>query len=181
MSQGEHFFAKYAGVVRTSSARTIMAYSAQFDLMLTVGDVPTAYLNANIHDVIILSEQPPCFDVKGPNGEPPGDMVLRWNKALYGWVCAANEWGEEIREWLVGYGFVECPADAKCFALVRFDGDTPIVLIIGLHVDDLLMACSFEPLRAKFLAECPYKIKDLGPAKRLLGGDVDQDLHAGTV
>ena len=56
-----------------------------------------------------------------------------------------------------------------------------MMLIVGLHVDDLLMGHSHPEIRATFLAECPYKVKDLGAARRIVGGDVQQDVIAGTV
>ena len=56
-----------------------------------------------------------------------------------------------------------------------------MMLIVGLHVDDLLMGHSHPEIRATFLAECPYKVKDLGAARRIVGGDVQQDVCAGTV
>ena len=178
---GKHFFDKAAGVARASSLRTEMAFASQYDLTLTAGDVPTAYLNAMIHDVIILSEQPPGFERPGPSGEPARDMICRWTRALYGWVLSAFEWAEEFREWLEAYGFKACPSDVKVFVLVREVQDVRMMLIVGLHVDDLLMGHSHPEIRTTFLTDCPYKIKDLGAVKRIVGGDVVQDIRAGTV
>jgi hypothetical protein len=50
---GTHFFDKTAQVARASSVRTICAYAAQYNLTLTAGDVPTAYLQSFLHNVII--------------------------------------------------------------------------------------------------------------------------------
>ena len=92
-------------------------------------------------DVIVYSEQPPGFEEPGPNGEPACEMVVRWDSALYGFVPSCYEWGEEFHDFIVAYGFVACCSDRKVFILHR-DGD---VLIVTLHVDDLLMACSGGP------------------------------------
>jgi hypothetical protein len=116
---GTHFFDKTAQVARASSVRTIISYAAQYNLTLTAGDVPTAFLQSYIHNVIILSEQAPGFEVPGPNGEPACDMVVRWDRALYGWVPSCYEWGEEFYDWLVSYGAVACYSDPKVFVLVR--------------------------------------------------------------
>ena len=145
---------------------------------LTCGDVPTAYLQAKLHDVIVYSEQPPGFEEPGPNGEPTGEMVCRWDSALYGFVPSCYEWGEEFHDFIVTYGFVACCSDRKVFILHR-DGD---VLIVTLHVDDLLMACSGDGgLRDDFMRQNPYRIKDLGAARRIIGGNIAQDVEAGTV
>jgi len=178
---GKHFFEAFAGVARLSSFRTTLAYAAQRALFLTTGDVPTAYLNATIYDAIVLSEQPPGFEEVGPNGEPAHDMVCRWTRALYGFVSSAREWAIEFIDWLVGYGCAVCPSDSKVLVLVREVNGTQMLLIICLHVDDLLMAHSHEAIRTAFMSDCPYKIKDLGRARRIVGGDIDQDLIAGTV
>jgi hypothetical protein len=182
---GTHFFDKTAQVARASSVRIIGAYAAQYNLTLTAGDVPTAYLQSYLHNVIILSEQAPGFEVPGPNGEPASDMVVRWDRALYGWVPSCYEWGEEFYDWLVSYGAVACYSDPKVFVLVRdfeIAGTlTRAVLIITLHVDDLLMAHSHVQLREQFMRDNPYKIKDLGAVSNIIGADIRQDLAEGFV
>jgi hypothetical protein len=182
---GTHFFDKTAQVARASSVRTIISYAAQYNLTLTAGDVPTAFLQSYIHNVIILSEQAPGFEVPGPNGEPACDMVVRWDRALYGWVPSCYEWGEEFYDWLVSYGAVACYSDPKVFVLVRdFDiagTSTRAVLIITLHVDDLLMAHSHIQLRDQFMRDNPYKIKDLGAVSSIIGADIHQNLVEGFV
>ena len=182
---GTHFFDKTAQVARASSVRTICAYAAQYNLTLTAGDVPTAYLQSFLHNVIILSEQAPGFEVPGPNGEPAKDMVARWDRALYGWVPSCYEWGEEFYDWLTSYGATACYSDVKVFVLVRdihIAGElTRAVLIITLHVDDLLMAHSHVELRQQFLRDNPYKIKDLGAVSNIIGADIYQDLAEGFV
>jgi hypothetical protein len=182
---GTHFFDKTAQVARASSVRTICAYAAQYNLVLTAGDVPTAYLQSFLHNVIILSEQPPGFEVPGPNGEPAGDMVARWDRALYGWVPSCYEWGEEFYDWLISYGATACYSDVKVFVLVRdvlVAGETTrALLIITLHVDDLLMAHSHVELREQFMRDNPYRIKDLGPVSSIIGADIHQDLLQGFV
>jgi len=64
-----HYFEKTAQVARSSSVRIVCAYAAQYDLTLTAGDVPTAFLQSFLHNVIIYSEQVPGFEQPGPNGE----------------------------------------------------------------------------------------------------------------
>ena len=182
---GTHFFDKTAQVARASSVRIIGAYAAQYNLTLTAGDVPTAYLQSYLHNVIILSEQAPGFEVPGPNGEPACDMVVRWDRALYGWVPSCYEWGEEFYDWLVSYGAVACYSDPKVFVLVRdfeIAGTlTRAVLIITLHVDDLLMAHSHVQLREQFMRDNPYKIKDLGAVSNIIGADIRQNISEGFV
>jgi len=175
------FFEIFAGVARSASIRCTLAYASQLSMVLMAGDVPTAYLNASIYDVIVLSEQPPGFEVPGPNGQPAGDMVARWSRALYGWKVSAFEWAEEFREWLELYGCRPCPTDVKVFVLQKRINETDMLLIICLHVDDLLTAHSHADIRERFMADCPYRIKELGRARRIFGGDVHQDLTAGIV
>ena len=182
---GTHFFDKTAQVARASSVRTICAYAAQYNLTLTAGDVPTAYLQSFLHNVVILSEQPPGFEVPGPNGEPAKDMVARWDRALYGWVPSCYEWGEEFYDWLISYGATACYSDVKVFVLVRdvlvAGKNVRALLIITLHVDDLLMAHSHVELREQFMRDNPYRIKDLGAVTSIIGADIHQDLHEGFV
>ena len=94
-------------------------------------------------------------------------MVVRWDRALYGWVPSCYEWGEEFYDWFVSYGAVACYSDTKVFDLFVLVRDfeiagtpTRAILIITLHVDDLLMAHSHVQLREQFMRDNPYKIKD---------------------
>ena len=182
---GTHFFDKTAQVARASSVRIICAYAAQYNLTLTAGDVPTAYLQSFLHNVVILSEQAPGFEVPGPNGEPAKDMVARWDRALYGWVPSCYEWGEEFYDWLISYGATACYSDVKVFVLVRdvlvAGENVRALLIITLHVDDLLMAHSHVELREKFMQDNPYRIKDLGAVTSIIGADIRQNIIDGFV
>ena len=182
---GTHFFDKTAQVARASSVRIICAYAAQYNLTLTAGDVPTAYLQSFLHNVVILSEQAPGFEVPGPNGEPAKDMVARWDRALYGWVPSCYEWGEEFYDWLISYGATACYSDVKVFVLVRdvlvAGENVRALLIITLHVDDLLMAHSHVELREKFMQDNPYRIKDLGAVTSIIGADIRQNIIDGLV
>ena len=81
----------------------------------------------------------------------------------------------------MGYGCVVCPSDSKVLVLVQELRGTRMLLIICLHVDDLLMAHSHEEIRTSFMRDNPFKIKDLGRARRIVGGDIDQNIIAGTV
>ena len=154
-TENVHFFEKTSQVARCSSVRVCCAYAAQYNLTLTTGDVPTAYLQSYLHNVIVYSEQAPGFEQPGPNGEPARDMVCRWDRSLYGFRPSGFEWGEEFYDWLLDYGATACYADTKVFVLVKTvtvnSTSIRMVLIITLHVDDLLLAGSLSCINPRHI------------------------------
>ena len=80
----------------------------------------------------------------------------------------------------MSYGFHPCPADVKIFVLHRSlpvkGVDTDMTLIVALHVDDLLIAASHTEIHAAFIKDCPYRLKDLGPARRIFGADISHKI-----
>ena len=173
---GEHFFDRYAGVVRMSTVRLIVALAAQYGWLLTSGDVPTAYLQSWIHDVAVYCELPPLFP-------QPGDMVCRIKRALYGLPQSAYEWGDELRHALLEFGFTRCHADRQLYVWVVSEGPSTGILIVCLWVDDVIIASSNGDMRQQFVVFMHerFQFKDLGSLRRALGCDIYQDLSAGTV
>lgn len=180
---GEDWFEKYFGVTRLVTVRTIMAMAAEHGWRLWAMDVETAYLQAELRDVVVYMYQPEGF-VEPP---PPGVrmLVCKLDKALYGLVQSAREWGITFSEWmrtwryLEQHAFVRGGADAQCYVMSAM-GETLVVLV---HVDDLIMASSHESIRLAFVAgvSARFKMKDLGPLSRAVGCEVSQDMEAGRV
>ena len=102
---GEDWFEKYFGVTRLVTVRTIMAMAAEHGWRLWAMDVETAYLQAELRDVVVYMYQPEGF-VEPP---PPGVrmLVCKLDKALYGLVQSAREWGITFSEWMRTWRYLE--------------------------------------------------------------------------
>ena len=93
---GIDFFDTFAPVARMSSIRLVLAIAAVLDLILHQLDIVTAFLEADVEEVIIMS-QPEGFVEVGPNGER---MVCRLRKSLYGLKQAPRNWNKELDSFL---------------------------------------------------------------------------------
>ncbi len=106
---------------------------------------------------------------------PPGH-VLRIRKSLYGLKQAARDWNATCTTALRKLGFNPTQAD-PCI-LVH-----PDRIIIGLHVDDMLVAAKTLSQVNEFkteLGQC-FKIKDLGEIEKFLSIRIIRDREAHTI
>ena len=81
-----------------------------------IGDVPGAYLNAEMREAEpagekideVYATQPEGYEVYGPNGER---LVYRLRRALYGGKSSGRAWGLHLKKRLLSYGFIQCIFD----------------------------------------------------------------------
>ncbi|OWY97513.1 putative mitochondrial protein [Phytophthora megakarya] len=162
----------YAPVATLSLIRVVLAVVAKSKLKMRQADVPSAYVNATLSDVIYLRQ------VKG--FERPGKETWVWklNKALYGLHQAGAEWYREMDGFLRSIGLVSISAD-PC---VYVSPGVQYKFIPVLYVDDILIAYEQEPEMKRVLSglEERYSVKDLGVPCKFLGMNVSR-LSDGTV
>jgi histone deacetylase 1/2 len=104
--------------------------AALYGATLRSGDIPAAYLNADIDpETEIYITQPRGFEVKGKE-----DWVYQLNKALYGLKQAGKLWYDLLSKFLAETGFKRNVAD-PCLFHKREKDD---VLVIAITVDDFL-------------------------------------------
>ena len=94
-------------------------------------------------------------------------MFANWNKAIYGLKQSSKCWNTSFSSTLLELSFKQSVNDSCVYTYFSND----VICIIGLYVDDLVIACN----SAKFLSEIKnklqssYKMKDLGEIKQFLG------------
>ncbi|XP_053968779.1 uncharacterized protein LOC128870209 [Anastrepha ludens] len=124
----------YAPVVRHSTVRILLALAAKYKLLVNHVDIAAAYLNGELTDEIYM-KQPPMFGDKRN-----GDLVCRIKKSIYGLKQAGREWNKKVTDILLTMGCLRCKADT-CVYIKRAGSN---INLIGLYVDDMLLACSSE-------------------------------------
>jgi hypothetical protein len=151
----------FAPVVRHSTLRLLFAVAADRSLEIDHLDVVTAFLNGELTETVYM-EQPEGFIVEGEEGK-----VCLLKKALYGLKQGSRAWYDVIHAFLMSVGFERLEHEPCVYVLV--DGDT--ILIVALYVDDIFLFSNNSSAKLKVKQElmARFNMKDLGPAKHVLG------------
>ncbi|MBW0499533.1 hypothetical protein O181_039248 [Austropuccinia psidii MF-1] len=146
----------YAPTDRLNSLRTLIAFAASSGLEFHQVDIPSAFLNAPLSEVVFLSI---------PQGLPYDrpKYCLRLNKAIYGLKQAPLAWYERLKHWLEKIGFKACVIDPCVFYQ---PAQTPTWLYV--HVDDIAIFRKNADTFKREVAE-EFKIKDVGQADLMIG------------
>ena len=162
----------FASVIRMESLRTIMALAAQYDLLLDLSDVSTAFLNATMEGRHVYCYDPPHY--KQNDGK-----LLKLNKYLYGLSESPRAWGICLKEWLVSQDFNPIDAD-PCVYVRRQSGK---VTIVGVYTDDILLAYSDKQTKDEFLSalRARFKIKEFGTPDAILNMEITRDWDKGSI
>ena len=131
-------------------------------------DVKTAFLHGELEEEIYM-EQPEGFLVKGKE-----DYVCKLKKSLYGLKQAPRQWYMKFESVMGEQGYKRCSSD-HCVFIQRFSGDDFIMLL--LYVDDILIVGKNVSRIARLKKELSksFAMKDLGPAKCILGMRIERD------
>ncbi|PRQ29843.1 putative RNA-directed DNA polymerase [Rosa chinensis] len=169
--EGIDFDEIFSPVVKMTSIRIILGMAASMDLEVEQLDVKTAFLHGDLEEEIYM-EQPEGFEV-----ERKQHMVCKLKKSLYGLKQAPRQWYKKFDSFMVGHGYKRTDAD-PCVYLQRFTGGNFIILL--LYVDDMLIVGKDVSMIRKLKADLSksFDMKDLGPAKQILGMEITRDRQA---
>jgi ATP-binding cassette subfamily B (MDR/TAP) protein 1 len=107
-----------------------------------------------------------------PQTEPT--RVCRLNKSLYGLKQSPRQWYKKFNAFMVSVNFSRSNYDS-CVYLKELDDESFVYLL--LYVDDILIASSNlgEIKRLKADLNSVFEMKDLGPAKKILGMEISRN------
>ncbi|KAL4296424.1 hypothetical protein GQ457_12G004830 [Hibiscus cannabinus] len=169
--KGIDFEEIFSPVVKMSSIRTIMSLAACYDLEVEQMDVKTAFLHGDLEEELYM-EQPEGFVAQGKE-----DYVCRLKKSLYGLKQAPRQWYKKFESVMGEQGYKKTTSD-HCVFIKKFFGDDFIILL--LYVDDMLIvgrnASRIDKLKQELSKS--FAMKDLGPAKQILGIRLTRDREA---
>lgn len=150
----------FAPTLKFESLQMLLAFSIYYGLTIHQMDVPNAYLKGDLQEEIFI-EIPQGLKV------PPGyeGFVLKLTKGLYGLKQSGREWNRKISAFLKSKGFVVFTGDNCVFI------NHSTQAIIALYVDNMLIFTKTinQMNEVKDFLNKEYKMKDLGPAKYILG------------
>ena len=162
----------FSPVVKHTSIRVLLAIVAQFDLELEQLDVKTAFLHGELEETIYMA-QPEGYYVEGKE-----DHVCRLKKSLYGLKQSPRQWYKRFDSFMMGSGYHRSNYDSCVYFKKGSDGSFVYLL---LYVDDMLIAAKnmSDVLILKKRLSKEFEMKDLGPAKKILGMEIRRDRKGG--
>ena len=166
--KGIDFDEIFSPVVKLTSIRTVLGLASSFNLEVEQMDVKTAFLHGDLEEEIYM-EQPEGFKKKGKE-----DFVCKLIKSLYGLKQAPRQWYKKFESVMGEQGYKKTTSDHCVF--VKMFGDDDFIILL-LYVDDMLIVGrnvsrinNLKKELNKFFA-----MKDLGPAKQILGLKIARD------
>jgi transposase InsO family protein len=161
---GLDFTDTFAPVAKLASIRAVLALAAIEDLELDQLDFKTAFLNGDIEEELYIEQ---------PEGFREGNLVCRLKKAIYGIKQAPRQWYLKLHQLFCDLGFRRLESDHSLYVWTNDN----VKVIIPVYVDDLVLACNDRPALDFVKRELGnrFQMKDLGPAKLLLGLEITRD------
>ncbi|GMF37248.1 unnamed protein product [Phytophthora fragariaefolia] len=168
---GVDVFETYSPVANMRSIRVVLAVCVADAYVMEQLDADTAFLNSDLVGRVYM-EVP--FGIENAR-----NYVCRLDKAIYGLKQAANAWNKTIHRVLLKNVFKSCGAD-QCVYVKRTQNG---FVYVCLYVDDMIIAAKThkEVQEVKEALKAAFKMKELGPAKFILGMEIDHDQNAGTL
>jgi hypothetical protein len=171
--EGIDYEETFAPTAKFVTIRLIISLATGFGWPLEQADIDTAFLWSELHEDIFMQQPEGHVDPQYP------EYVCKLLKSLYGLKQAAHLWNRLLSKTLKALGFVQLLTDTSCF--VKFDKDG-IAVIMAVYVDDLVITGRTTELVKQTIRDLKghFQVKELGPAKWILGISVDRNLEAGT-
>ncbi|HVX00915.1 MAG TPA: reverse transcriptase domain-containing protein, partial [Candidatus Babeliaceae bacterium] len=160
----------YSPVLKYKTLRILLALVAARDLTLELMDVQTAYLNAELKEVVYM-QQPEGYEQGSPR-----EYVCRLLRAIYGLKQAGREWNTHINSFILSIGFIRLSTDTCVYVKRSRSGR---IMILSTYVDDIPSAfdeadrIEWEEIKSAFFKH--YKITFLGEADWFLNMRLTRD------
>jgi len=161
----------FTPIVKLNTIKTMLSIVASEELHLKQLDVKIAFRHGDLDEEIYM------YQLEGFSEEGENNMVCRLKKVLYGFKQAPRQWYKKFESFMHKEGFKKCNVDHFYF-LKRYESSYIILL---LYVDDMVVAGSdmdkIKNLKIELSKE--FDMKDLGPAKKILGMKMTKDKQKG--
>ncbi|KAG8481839.1 hypothetical protein CXB51_027157 [Gossypium anomalum] len=168
---GVDFTDVFSPVVKHSSIRALLGIVAMHDLKLEQLDVKTAFLHGELEEDIYM-QQPEGFIVSEKE-----DYVYLLRKSLYSLKQSPRQWYKRFDSFMASHDFKRSSLDSCVYFKKNSNGSFVYLL---LYVDDMLIAAKDKGEIRKVKAQLSeeFEMKDLGPAKKILGMEIPRDRKA---
>jgi hypothetical protein len=157
----------YSSVVSRESVRIAFLIAAYYDIDIMAADVGNAYLNAPTKEKVYIITGPEF----GPLEQGKVAIIVR---ALYGLKSSGAMWRSHFANTLKDLGFQSSLADPDMwYRSATKPNSFEYYEYILVYVDDLLVVShEARSILTKLEKDYNYRLKDVGPPKRYLGGTI---------
>lgn len=154
----------FSPVVKAPTVRLIMTIAITQRWPLRQLDINNAFLQGKLSEDVFMQQPPGFVDPTLPN------HVCKLKKAIYGLKQAPRAWYIELRNYLLGVGFINTISDSSLFI---FNGSQHIIYLL-VYVDDIIVTGSNEDMVTRFISTLAarFSLKDLGMLSYFLGVEV---------
>lgn len=165
--QGIHYTETFAPVVSKEALRVLVAVAAKKDWEIEQVDISCAFLHGRL-DELLFCEIPEGFT---------GDRsrhVFKFKRSLYGLKQSGRQYNKRLDDHLRRHGYQPTKADPCVY--VKRDPHNNVEAYISCWVDDLfIIGEKAVTTAAKEMLRTQFDIKDLGPARWMLGLELTRD------
>ncbi|CAM6082590.1 unnamed protein product [Calypogeia fissa] len=164
----------FSPVVAMATIRLLMALVVLFDLCMEQMDVVTAFLYGLLEELIFM-KQPQGFVKKGKE-----DLVCKLLKSLYGLKQSPRQWNKRFYTYMRTLGFIQSEYDC-CLYMKKVNNKVFGFIVLILYVDDMIIVAKemAEVNKLKMQLSSEFSMKDLGPARFILGMEIHRDRKQG--
>jgi hypothetical protein len=167
--EGVHYTETFAPVIAKESLRTLIAVAAKKDWEIEQADISCAFLHGELEEEIY------CEIPEGFSGDRQ-TQIFKIEKSLYGLKQASRQYNKALDEHLRSKGYLPLKADPCVYVKRDPQNSNHVVGYIGVWVDDLFIFGEKEQTQAaKVALKDRFEIKDLGPARWMLGFELVRD------
>ncbi|KAG8472564.1 hypothetical protein CXB51_034519 [Gossypium anomalum] len=165
------FIDVFSPVVKHSSIQALLGIVAMHDLELEQLDVKTAFLHRELEEDIYMQQ------LEGFTISEKEDYVCLLKKSFYGLKQSPKQWYKRFDSFMTSHDFKRSSFDSCVYFKKNRDGSFVYLL---LYVDDMLIAAKDKGEIRKVKAQLSeeFEMKDLGPAKKILGMETFRDRKA---
>jgi hypothetical protein len=174
--EGEDYFEVFARTGMYKTMRLGLSLTAKFDHELEQLDIPTAFLNADVDEVVYMEM---------PEGYKDGkrDLVCRLRKSLYGLKQAPRNWYLLVSKFITEEILFKACVSDPCLYWRR--SRTGRLMLLYLFVDDFQGSfhqddrAEWNEIKAALAKR--FNAKDLGESKWILGMEIRRDREKKTI
>ncbi|GKE68958.1 retrovirus-related pol polyprotein from transposon TNT 1-94, partial [Tanacetum coccineum] len=172
--QGVDYNEIFSPVVKMTTIRLVLSIVAAENLHLEQLVVKSVFLHGDLDEDIYMT-QPKGFQ----SARKEENLVCKLKKSLYGLKQEPRQWYLKFDSFMQRAGYKRYAMDHCCY--LKKVGSSSIILL--LYVDDMLVAGSdmAEIKKLKRQLSQEFEMKDLGPAKQILGMSNIRDRMKGTL